>query len=222
MGVLAIRLHFIKEALVAMDFADDAARYAHEGMMSSAARTPTTPALKEIPVSFMENRMAAQSFDRATFNFKEWVKTAVPDGNVRKLIKTPAGRDVFSKRTSQLMHLLGDECDAVTMKNLMKAAEERVVVVHPDGTVDEYVEGFFRAFEGNSSLIGGLALGLDRIAMLIAGEESIREVIAFPKNNKGADLMSHSPCQIGPKELRDVYIQSTWKDPKAVPAERPH
>ena len=32
--------------------------------------------------------------------------------------------------------------------------------------------------------------------MLIAGEDSIREVIAFPKNNKGADLMSHSPCQI--------------------------
>jgi aspartyl-tRNA synthetase len=50
--------------------------------------------------------------------------------------------------------------------------------------------------------------------MLVAGEDSIREVIAFPKNNKGADLMAHSPCQIGHKELREVYIQSTWKDSK--------
>ncbi len=70
------------------------------------------------------------------------------------------------------------------------------------------------AFRFGAPPHGGLALGLDRIAMLVAGEDSIREVIAFPKNNKGADLMAHSPCQIGFKELREVYIQSTWKDPK--------
>jgi aspartyl-tRNA synthetase len=70
------------------------------------------------------------------------------------------------------------------------------------------------AFRFGAPPHGGLALGLDRIAMLIAGEDSIREVIAFPKNNKGADLMAQSPCEIGHKELREVYIQSTWKDPK--------
>jgi len=169
MGVLAIRLHFIKQALAGIDFADDGLRYAHEGMMSSAARQPTTPVIKEIPASLMENRMAAQGFDRATLNFKEWVKTAVPDGNVRKLIKTLAGRDVFSKRTSQLMHLLGDECDAVTMKNFMKAAEDRVIVVHPDGTVDEFFEGFFRAFEGNSSLANNLDDPMHSIATWSSG-----------------------------------------------------
>ncbi len=70
------------------------------------------------------------------------------------------------------------------------------------------------AFRFGAPPHGGLALGLDRIAMLIAGEDSIREVIAFPKNNKGADLMSHSPCQIDFKQLREVYVQSTWKDPR--------
>jgi aspartyl-tRNA synthetase len=70
------------------------------------------------------------------------------------------------------------------------------------------------AFRFGAPPHGGLALGLDRIAMLVAGEDSIREVIAFPKNNKGADLMSHSPCQIEHKLLREVYVQSTWKDPK--------
>lgn len=71
------------------------------------------------------------------------------------------------------------------------------------------------AFRFGAPPHGGLALGLDRIAMLVAGEESIREVIAFPKNNKGADLMSHSPCQVDFKQLREVYVQSTWKENKA-------
>ncbi|MFD0895777.1 aspartate--tRNA ligase [Luteolibacter ambystomatis] len=70
------------------------------------------------------------------------------------------------------------------------------------------------AFRFGAPPHGGLALGLDRIAMLAAGEDSIREVIAFPKNNKGADLMSHSPCQVDFKTLREIYIQSTYKEKK--------
>lgn len=76
------------------------------------------------------------------------------------------------------------------------------------------------AFRFGAPPHGGLALGLDRIAMLVSGEDSIREVIAFPKNNKGADLMAQSPCEIGMKELREVYVQSTYKkkaeEPKAA------
>ena len=67
------------------------------------------------------------------------------------------------------------------------------------------------AFRVGAPPHGGLARGLDRIAMLVSGEDSIREVIAFPKNNKGADLMAQSPCEIGMKELREVYVQSTYK-----------
>ena len=44
-----------------------------------------------------------------------------------------------------------------------------------------------------------------------AVEESIREVIAFPKNNRGVDLMTHSPVSIDFKQLRELYIQSTAK-----------
>ncbi len=71
------------------------------------------------------------------------------------------------------------------------------------------------AFRFGAPPHGGVALGLDRIAMLVAGEDSIREVIAFPKNNKGADLMAHSPCKIDFKQLREAYIQSTYKEAKA-------
>ncbi len=70
------------------------------------------------------------------------------------------------------------------------------------------------AFKFGAPPHGGLALGLDRIAMLIAGEDSIREVIAFPKNNKACDLMTDSPTNVDFKQLREIYIQSTYK-PKA-------
>ncbi len=70
------------------------------------------------------------------------------------------------------------------------------------------------AFRFGAPPHGGLALGLDRIAMLVSGEESIREVIAFPKNNRACDLMTDSPTTVGPKELRDIYIQTTYKEKK--------
>ncbi len=79
------------------------------------------------------------------------------------------------------------------------------------------------AFRFGAPPHGGLALGLDRIAMLAAGETSIREVIAFPTNNKAADLMTDSPTEVDFKQLRELYIASTAKkkekdEPTAAPA----
>jgi aspartyl-tRNA synthetase len=70
-----------------------------------------------------------------------------------------------------------------------------------------------RAFSFGAPPHGGIALGLDRLVMLICGAESIREVIAFPKNNRGVDLMTHSPVDVDFKQLRELYIQSTAKKP---------
>jgi aspartyl-tRNA synthetase len=68
-----------------------------------------------------------------------------------------------------------------------------------------------RAFSFGAPPHGGIALGLDRLVMLAVGAESIREVIAFPKNNRGTDLMTHSPVEVDFKQLREVYIASTAK-----------
>jgi aspartyl-tRNA synthetase len=70
------------------------------------------------------------------------------------------------------------------------------------------------AFQFGAPPHGGIALGLDRVVMLACRERSIREVIAFPKNNKGNDLMSSSPAEANFKQLRELYIKSTVEDKK--------
>ena len=68
--------------------------------------------------------------------------------------------------------------------------------------------GFFlEALEYGTPPHGGIALGLDRIAAILANESSIREVIAFPKTAAAVDLMSAAPSPVDPKQLRELHIQ---------------
>jgi aspartyl-tRNA synthetase len=68
-----------------------------------------------------------------------------------------------------------------------------------------------RAFRLGAPPHGGIALGLDRLVMLICGEESIREVMAFPKNNRGMDLMSQSPAPVDERQLAELGIRLAEK-----------
>jgi aspartyl-tRNA synthetase len=64
-----------------------------------------------------------------------------------------------------------------------------------------------RAFKLGAPPHGGIALGLDRLVMLVCGEETIRDVMAFPKNNRGMDLMTQSPAEVDSRQLRDLGIK---------------
>ena len=80
-----------------------------------------------------------------------------------------------------------------------------------DAQQTEQFGHLLKAFSFGAPPHGGIALGLDRLVMLLCGESSIREVIAFPKNNRGQDLMSQSPAPAEPRQLRELHVQTTVK-----------
>ena len=76
-------------------------------------------------------------------------------------------------------------------------------------TVDEKFPGMINAFRYGAPPHGGLAPGIDRIIMLLANESNIREVIAFPMNQRAQDLMMNAPAEVTPEQLRDLHIKIT-------------
>jgi aspartyl-tRNA synthetase len=73
--------------------------------------------------------------------------------------------------------------------------------------VESQFGGMLNAFRYGAPPHGGLAPGIDRIVMLLAGEEAIREVIAFPLNQQGQDLMMAAPSEASERQLKELHIR---------------
>jgi len=86
---------------------------------------------------------------------------------------------------------------------------------HPKEVVDTEFAGMINAFRYGAPPHGGIAPGIDRIVMLLSGETSIREVIAFPMAQNGRDLLMNAPSPVSEKQLRDVHLTIRKPPPKA-------
>jgi aspartyl-tRNA synthetase len=89
---------------------------------------------------------------------------------------------------------------------VQKTIFEELLQIPPDETQSRF--GYMlEAFKYGAPPHGGIALGFDRLIAILCGTTSIRDVIAFPKTAKGVCLMTDSPSQVTPRQLRDLHIE---------------
>ncbi len=87
---------------------------------------------------------------------------------------------------------------------MVKAFE---IAGYSEETVIERFGGMYRAFQYGAPPHGGMAAGVDRIIMLLAGEQNLREVALFPMNQKAEDLLMGAPAEASPKQMRELALR---------------
>ncbi|WP_040655547.1 aspartate--tRNA ligase [Rubidibacter lacunae] len=109
--------------------------------------------------------------------------------------------------------LNGVEIGGGSLRIYQREIQERVFEAIGLAQEEAYAKfGFLLdAFEYGTPPHGGIAYGLDRLAMLIAGEESIRDVIAFPKTQQAACLLTEAPNAVDEKQLGELFVASTYE-----------
>ena len=83
---------------------------------------------------------------------------------------------------------------------------------YPEHVLEQKFGGMLRALSLGAPPHGGIAPGIDRIVMLLAGEENLREVVLFPMNQRAEDLMMGAPSEVSPKQLRELHIRLDLRD----------
>ena len=83
----------------------------------------------------------------------------------------------------------------------------RILELNPESVLEQKFGGMLHALSLGAPPHGGIAPGIDRIVMLLAGEENLREVVLFPMNQRAEDLLMGAPSEVTQKQLRELHIR---------------
>ncbi len=144
---------------------------------------------------------------------------SMPQGGIEALEKAQSKEDLLAIRAFQYDIVCnGVELSSGAIRNHKPDLMYKAFSICGYGKeiVDERFGGMIRAFKFGAPPHGGLAPGIDRMVMLLAGEPNIREVIAFPMNQKAEDLLMNAPSTVSVKQLRELNIMLSPKAKEAI------
>ena len=136
---------------------------------------------------------------------------SMPSGGMETLLKAERGEldplDIMANQYDLVCNGVELSSGAVRNHDLDVMVKAFALAGYTESDLQQKFSALYNAFKYGAPPHAGMAPGIDRMLMLLTGEESIREVIAFPMNSNAQDLLLGAPCEVTEQQLRDVHIK---------------
>ena len=131
---------------------------------------------------------------------------SMPQGGLQAL-ETKNPLDILAYQYDIVCNGVELSSGAVRNHDLATMVKAFSIAGYTEDDLKEKFSALYQAFQFGAPPHAGMAPGIDRMLMLLTGEENIREVIAFPMNSSAQDLLLGAPCEVTEQQLREAHIK---------------